>query len=144
MSVYYRYKKTEGGFRSLVELMEQTPLSRLQKMIGVGMIDDPEYTQKALNYLISFDDICRASDPDLNEILKQTNNSKIIAYSFHAESSEMKQKVLKLVPRSIQQDVSLLLETPIALAENKGAQFKIIGITRELERNKVLSIKKIP
>ena len=51
MGVYTRFKRNPDGLRQLVELLESTPSSRRQKMIDVGMQEDPDYTKQALQYV---------------------------------------------------------------------------------------------
>ena len=68
MSVYARFKRSPEGFRKLVELLESTPPSRRQKMIDVGMEEDAEYTNRALQYVMNFDDIIKLPDTELAEV----------------------------------------------------------------------------
>ncbi len=46
MGVYSRFKKSAHGFRKLVELLETTPAARRKKMVEVGMLKDPDYTER--------------------------------------------------------------------------------------------------
>jgi len=110
MSIYYRYKKSLGGFRSLVELMEVTPLARRQKMIELGLKEDPEYTQKALNFIISFQDIIESSNEELTEILYKVKNSMIIGYSINGKPESIKERFVKLAPRNLAADIQLVCD----------------------------------
>jgi hypothetical protein len=46
LGVYSRFKKSAHGFRKLVELLETTPAARRKKMVEVGMLKDPDYTER--------------------------------------------------------------------------------------------------
>ena len=78
MSVYARFKRTQEGFRSLIELLETTPMSRRQKMIDVGMAEDPVYTEKALSYVLTFEDVIQLPDLELAElIIRECGNPNV-------------------------------------------------------------------
>src|SRR5436305_9736278 len=80
MSVYARFKRNPEGFRQLVELLESTPPSRRKKMIDVGMAEDPVYTQRAIEYMMTFEDVLKLPDMELAEVIA-TTPARMIAYS---------------------------------------------------------------
>ena len=69
MSVYARFKRDPGGLRKLVELLETTPILRRQKMIDVGMAEDPVYTEKVLKFVMTFEDVIKLPDVELAELI---------------------------------------------------------------------------
>ncbi len=143
MSVYARFKKTPEGFRELVELLETTPLSRRKKMIDIGMLEDPEYTELALKYVFDFQDIVSLPDVQLAEVVAKTP-ARTIAYALQGQPEEIKKKILNNTPPQIGAEVRDYVNTAIGPREVGGAQMKIISIARELERKGLVRIKIIP
>ena len=145
MSVYGRYKKSGmDGFRNLVSLLETTPLERRQRMIDVGMLEDPEYTQQALQLMMNFADVLSLGDLELAELLNQVP-IRILATAIHPLSDEVKARFLRYAPRKKQADLKLLLEGgQPALGLVGGAQLQMVGHLRELEKNGVIRLKRIP
>src|SRR5690242_9988567 len=94
MSVYARFKRDHEGLRKLVELLESTPLSRRQKMIDVGNAEDPEYTEKALKYLLTFEDVIKLPDLELAEVIG-TAMPRITGYAISKSSPEIQERFLK-------------------------------------------------
>ena len=126
MSVYARFKRDQDGFRKLVELLESTPASRRQKMIDVGMEEDPDYTRKALEYIMTFDDVIRLPELELAEVCAKAP-SKMMAYALSQQPQDVKERFLRCSPREI-----------------TGAEIKVVETARDLERKGFVRIKKIP
>src|SRR5690348_9642457 len=128
MGVYTRFKKDPDGLRKLVELLEVTPPSRRQKMIDVGMQEDPDYTQKAMQYCIVWEDILKLNDMELAEVLSETP-ARMTAYAIIGAAEEVKTRFLnKANPRAaaeIKEYVELPGITPVQIA---GAQLKLIEV----------------
>src|SRR4051812_6972049 len=93
MGVYYRYKKDIDGFRRLVELLESTPMSRRQKMIDIGMQEDPIYTQRALDLILTFKDVIDLPDLELSEVLAGAP-PRMVGYAIHQQPDEIKKRFL--------------------------------------------------
>src|SRR4051812_32826622 len=94
MSVYARFKRDPDGFRKLVELLETTPISRRQKMIDVGMAEDAPYTEKALSFVMTFEDVMKLPDLELAELIA-TAPTRMTGYAVAKASKEVQQRFLK-------------------------------------------------
>jgi flagellar motor switch protein FliG len=143
MGVYSRFKRNPDGFRALVELLETTPASKRQKMIEVGMQEDAEYTERALKYVMTFEDILTLSDPELAEVLAKAP-PKMSAYSVSLAPEETKTRFLKnAIPRIMAEIKDCMLEK-IGPREVGGAQLKLVETARKLEKQGYVKAKKIP
>jgi len=143
MGVYSRFKKSAEGFRQLVELLESTPPSRRQKMITVGMLEDPEYTVKALEYVMTFEDVIGLSEPELAELMA-TLSPRIVAYAIAFLDKEIQKKFIRCSRTAIADELESCLEAKIGASEAKGAQLRLIVATRELEKKGLVRKKQIP
>jgi flagellar motor switch protein FliG len=143
MGVYTRFKKSPDGMRQLVELIESTPLSRRQKMIDVGMLEDPGYTQRALSYVIVFEDILKMPDMELAEVLGATPG-RFTGYAIWAQSEEVKNHFLsKSSPRAAAEAKEILESKNVTPGQIVGAQMKLIENARKLEKRGLLKTKRI-
>ncbi|MFZ9595336.1 MAG: FliG C-terminal domain-containing protein [Bdellovibrionia bacterium] len=143
MGVYFRFKKSFGGFRKLVELLESTPMKRRKRMIEVGMQEDPDYTEKALRYILTFEDISQLPVLELADVIAGTPPQHV-GYAIHGESDEVKQKFLSCVqPRSIG-EVRDAMESSVNAFQKSGAIAKMIEVARKLEKNGIVKTKRIP
>lgn len=144
MGVYTRFKRSPDGLRQLVELLESTPVSRRQKMIDVGMQEDPDYTQKALQYVINFDDVMKLPDLELAEVLSETP-PRFAAYAIHAVSQEVKDRFLSKAKPRVAAELKEFLDTPnVTLIQIGGGQLKMIEVTRKLEKRGIVKTKRVP
>ena len=143
MSVYARFKRDQDGFRKLVELLESTPLSRRQKMVEVGMEEDAEFTQKALEYVMSFEDVIRLPDLELAEVCSKAP-ARMLAYALGPQPSEVKDRFLRCSPPRIAAEVRDFLDVKVGPREVSGAEIKVIETAREMERKGFVRTKKIP
>jgi flagellar motor switch protein FliG len=144
MGVYTRFKRNADGLRQLVELLEVTPGSRRQKMIDVGMQEDAAYTQKALQYVMTFEDILKLPDMELAEVLSQAP-PRFTAYAIHAASEEIKNRFLSKCQPKIGAEIKECLEIPnVTPVQIGGGQMKMIEITRKLEKRGLVKTKRVP
>lgn len=143
MGVYTRYKRDPEGFRRLVELLESTPKSRRQKMIDVGMVEDPDYTLKALDYLMGFEDILKLPDMELAELLAKAP-PKMTGYAIHGMAKEILDRFVKNSKPQIAAEIRDYAEVKVGPTEMGGAQLKLITVARELEKRGFIKTKKIP
>lgn len=143
MGVYTRYKRDPSGFRQLVELLESTPKSRRQKMIDVGMSEDPDYTIKALQYVLTFEDVLNLPDAELAELLAKAPG-KITALAISSLEQAVKDRFLKCSQPMVAAEIKDYLQVEVAPREIGGAQMKLITVARELERAGYIRTKQIP
>ena len=143
MSVYARYKKP-GGLRQLVELLETTPAEKRQKMIDLGMAEDPEFTRKALACMFEFKDILAMTEVELPEILNRCASGRLIGYAVKSLTKDQQSLFLRCIPTSFLGDAREALELEPSLAEIGGARLKLIQAARSAERAGLLRIKQIP
>lgn len=143
MGIYTRYKRSPDGLRQLVELLEQKTGSKRQVLVDAGMNEDPDYTQLALQYVISFADVEGLNDMELAEVLSSTP-APVIGIAFSRSSAEVKQRVIKCAnPRSAA-EFKDSLENPDEKAPIGGAQLKLIASMRKLEKKGIVKVKRVP
>jgi flagellar motor switch protein FliG len=144
MSVYESFKKEEDGLRCLVELLEGTPAERQQRMIEVGMQEDPEYTKKALQYILSFEDIVSLSDLELSEVLSHATG-KVVGWAVHQMDTRTQMRFLSQVqPRIVSELKESLEDRWVTFTQVHAGKMKLIAIARRLEKQGVISAKRIP
>jgi flagellar motor switch protein FliG len=143
MSVYARFKRNPDGFRKLVELLESTAASRRQKMIDVGMEEDPDYTKKALEYVLEFEDVVRLPEAELCEVCAKAP-PRMLGYAVNQQPEEIQQKFLRCSKPAVAVEIRDFFDAKLGAIEISGARLKIIETTRELERKGLVQTKKIP
>jgi flagellar motor switch protein FliG len=143
MSVYARFKRDHDGFRKLVELLESTPASRRQKMIDVGMEEDADYTTKAMQYILDFQDIIDLPEMELAEVCAKAP-PRMIAYAISQLSQDVQDRFLKVCKPKVLGEVRDLMVVQVGLREIGGAQIRVIESARELERAGYVRTKRIP
>jgi flagellar motor switch protein FliG len=143
MSVYGRFKRSPDGLRKLVELLESTPVVRRQKMIDVGMAEDPDYTRQALELVMTFKDIVDLPEMELAEVCAKAP-VRMLAYSLHEADADTQNRFLRCCKPVVAAEVRDMLDAKIGLREVGGAQLKVVEAARELERHGFVRTKKIP
>jgi flagellar motor switch protein FliG len=143
MGVYTRFKKDPEGLRKLVMLLETTPAARRQKMIDVGMEEDPIYTQKALELMMNFQDIIKLPDLELAEVVAAAQ-VKSLSLAIHAAPQEVKDRFLKNAKPQIAAEMRENFGMTVGPKEIGAGQLKLIEVARGLERRGLVKTKKIP
>lgn len=145
MSVYSRYKRQPDGFRALVELLESTPSLRRKKMIDVGRIEDPDYTEDALRHMMSFEDILGMPDMELAEVVAEAP-PKMTAFAIAKASDAIKTRFVRCASPQRAAEIRDFLDeaTNLGAADRGGAQLKVVEAARALERRGVIRTKRIP
>ncbi len=142
MGVYSRYKQDPEGFRKLVELLETTPTARRQKMIDVGMTEDPEYTERAVKLMMNFQDILELPEPELAEVCA-TAQPRTIAMAISQLPPETKDRFLRCCKPPVAIGVRDYFGMAPTLSEIGGAQLKMIEVARSLEKRGFVKKKRI-
>lgn len=143
MSIYARYKREQEGFRQLVELLELTPLARRQKMIDAGMQEDPDYTQKALEFIMVFTDLIGLRDPELAELVFATP-PRYVASAIQSLTQEQKDRFIRCARPAQGGEIKEFLDQPVGPKEVSAAQYKMVELARDLEKKGYVSVKRIP
>lgn len=143
MGVYSRFKREPEGFRALVELLETTPIERRQRMIEVGRNEDPEYTERALRYVMTFEDILNLPDLEMAELMAEVP-ARPIAHAIGQLAEDLRMRFLRNAKGVKLTEVRDTLEETTTRREVGGAQLKVIEFARKLERRGLIRIKKIP
>lgn len=144
MSVYARFKRDPEGLRKLIQLLETTPVSRRQKMIEVGMNEDPAYTELALKYVMTFEDVMKLPDVELAELIA-TAPTRMTGYAVAKSSPEVQQRFLRNAIGSRAPEIRDFMEVPtVGLREIGGAQLKLVEVARTLEKQGLIKTKQIP
>ena len=143
MGVYSRFKKDASGFRNLVELLESTPKERRDRMIEVGQSEDPDYTNLALKYMLSFEDILNLPDLELAELMHEAPG-RVVAMAICKQPKEVKERFMRQCIGTKLGELRDDLDSENSLAAIGGAQLKVISIARQLEKKGRLRTKRIP
>ena len=144
MGVYTRFKKSQDGLRQLVELLESTPQSRRQKMIDVGMQEDPNYTNLALSCMLNFDDILKLPDMELAEVISEAPG-RFTGYAIHSQSEQTKNRFISKAQPRVAAEIKEVLEmTNVTPGQVVSGQAKLIETTRKLEKRGLVKTKHIP
>jgi len=145
MGVYTRYKRDPEGFRKLVELLESTPKSRRQKMIDVGMQEDPSYTEKALALMMNFQDILGLPDEELAEVVTKAP-AQMTAFAITKLDEPTQERFVRCAQTKppIMAQIRDFLGVDASIHQIGGAQLKLVSTARELERRGLVRTKRIP
>jgi flagellar motor switch protein FliG len=144
MGVYARYKKNPEGLRDLVSLLESASPQRRQKMIDVGMAEDPAYTLKAMGFMFTFADILELPDPELAEVICETP-APAIALAIGLLDPAVKKRFLVLTPKHLLGAVREALDSNTSVTESQAAsaQRRLIESARKLEKQGLVKTKRI-
>ena len=142
MGVYTRFKRGPEGFRALVELLESTPPGRRQKMIDAGMMEDPEFTDKALLAMFTFEDIKILPDVEMAELVAAAP-PRVIAIAIHAESEETKTRFIRNAKAPIGAEIRDFSATSYGPSETVGAQLRLVTTARKLEQQGKIKSKRL-
>ena len=144
MSVYARFKRDPDGFRKLIELLETTPAMRRQKMIDVGMAEDPVYTEKVLGYILTFEDLIHLPDLEMAELVK-ASPARMVGYAIAKSPPDVQSRFLKNTTAGGADEIQTYVDASgVGLREIGGAQLKLIEIARRLEKRSLIKTKRIP
>ncbi len=143
MGVYSRFKKSPDGFRQLVELLESTPMSRRQKMIDVGMAEDADYTRRAMEYILTFEDVLKLPEGELAEVCNAAQG-RTLAMAIAQQPKEVQDRFVRCCKPAKGVEVKDFLGSKIELREIGGAQLKLVEVTRSEERKGHVKTKRIP
>jgi flagellar motor switch protein FliG len=141
MGVYSRYKKQQDGLDNVCALWESSSAVKRQKMIEVGMKEDPEYTKMALSNMLNFEDIIKVSDSILMEILEKAP-AYSIANSLRSYPQQ-KDRFLKLAPARFRLDLKFFFDIKVSPAEETNAHMFFIKTARSIEKKHGLKIKRM-
>ncbi|MCM2279336.1 MAG: hypothetical protein NDJ89_14770 [Oligoflexia bacterium] len=143
MSVFARFKRTPEGFRALIELWESTPMERRKRMIEIGMAEDPVFAQRALEYVMTFNDVMKLPDVELAELMA-TAPPRVTAVALHGVDEAVQQRFIRNSKPTVGAEIRDYLNAKVGPREIGGAQLKLVEKTRELERRGLVLTKKIP
>jgi flagellar motor switch protein FliG len=143
MGVYARFKRDPNGFRRLVELLEATPKSRRDRMIEVGHQEDRDYTEKAMSYMMTFEDVLKMPDAELAELMAAAP-TRVIGTAISRAPEDVRERFLRNCPLGRGGEVKDYIKSDVALSAIGGAQLKLVEITRGLERQGLIKTKQIP
>lgn len=127
----------------MVALLESTAKDKRQRMIDVGMKEDPDYTQKLLNFLLTFEDVISLPDLELAEVLAKAP-PRVTAFAISKLGDDVIKRFLTNAKPKVMAEIRSHLEIEAGPREIGGAQLKLIEVTRELEKKGYVKCKKIP
>ena len=108
------------------------------------MLEDPDYTNLAMSYVITFEDVLHLPDIELDRLLAETP-TRITAYAIYSANDEIKNRFLAHSrPRAVA-EIREYFGTPnVTPIQIGGGQLKMIEITRKLEKRGIIKTKKVP
>jgi flagellar motor switch protein FliG len=144
MSVTARHKKP-GGFRKLVNSLEETTLEKRGTILRSLADEDLELAQEAEKCIFNFEEFITTNDLVLGEILDNFKYElRTVALAlYHADDALMKKFTLnmsKYLLRSFNEELEALEK--VLAKEQVGARFRVITRARELERQGRFVLKK--
>ena len=143
MGVYTRFKKTPGGLRAIVELIESTPSERRKRMLDVGQAEDAEYTQRILTLVMTMEDVIHLPDLEMAELVAEAQ-PPILGAAICKLSAETQARFLKNTKPNRLGAIKEAIEGEKGLGEIGRAQLKLITTARSLEKRGVIRTKRIP
>ncbi len=143
MGIYTRYKRNPDGLRQLVELLEAAPGTRRQKMIEAGMNEDPDYTQLALQYVMTFQDVEQLQDMELAEVLSATP-ARMVGIAFSRSAPDLKARVMKCANPRVAAEIKDLIEMEGDPKAVGGSQSKVVENMRKIEKKGGIKLKRVP
>lgn len=143
MGVYTRFKRSPEGFRQLVELWETTPMERRKRMIEVGMAEDKYFTERALQFVMTFHDVIALPDLELAELLA-TAPPRSTAFAIKELGDDVKERFFRNARPQVCAEIRDFMNMQIGTREIGGAQLKMVEKARELERRGLIKTKRIP
>jgi flagellar motor switch protein FliG len=144
MGVYTRFKqKGQEGFRALVQLLETTPMSRRERMIEVGMLEDPAYTELALKFVLKFEDLAQLPDLELAELTAKAP-ARTTAYALGGCDPAVVERFLRNSKAPVAAEIKDYMQTQIGPREIGGARLKLVEFARQLEQKGLIKSKRIP
>ena len=141
--MYDRYKRDPDGFRRLVELLETTPLKRRQELVAAGLKEDADYTNAAMDHILTFQVVMALPQMELTEVLAGLK-AKSVAHAILGLPEAERERLLACVQRAKVVEVNSYLDTTPSPIELGQAKKEAIIKARELERSGVLTVKRIP
>lgn len=113
-------------------------------MIEVGMAEDPEYTKRAMEFTLNFDDIMHLPDLELAEVLASMPG-RLIGFAIHQAPEEIKKRFMEKAQPRVYAEIKEALEmSNVSLAMIGSGQMKMIETARKLEKKGLVKAKKIP
>ncbi|MEK6578840.1 MAG: FliG C-terminal domain-containing protein [Bdellovibrionota bacterium] len=143
MGIYTRYKKSPDGFRQLVELLESTPSIRRKKMIDAGMAEDPEYTEEAMKFVFTFEDVLALPDNEMAELVNQVP-PRVTAFAIAKLNDDVKDRMYRCGNPRMVSEVKEYLSGNVEMRDIGGAQLKMVEALRKLEKRGMIKTKRIP
>lgn len=143
MGVFTRFKRDSDGFRALVELWESTPIERRKRMIDVGMQEDPDFVERALEYVMTFEDIMAMNDSEIAELMSVAPG-RITALAIAPLTDDEQKRFVRCSKPPVAEEIKTYLENQPGLREVGGARLKLVEFARGLEKRGLIKTKRIP
>jgi flagellar motor switch protein FliG len=127
------YEKA-GGVNSVAEMLNVSDRAIERAILESLAQEDPDLVEEIRRLMFVFDDLCKLSDKDIQNVLKNVETSQW-AMALKGASPELKQKILGNMS---QRAAALLTEEidflgAVKLSEVEAVQQQIVDIVRKLE-----------
>jgi flagellar motor switch protein FliG len=123
-----------GGVNSVAEILNVSDRATERALLESLAHEDPELVEEIRRLMFVFDDLCKLSDKDIQNVLKSVETNQW-AMALKGASAELKQKVLGNMS---QRAAAMLTEEmdflgAVKLSEVEAVQQQIVDIVRKLE-----------
>ena len=123
-----------GGVNSVAEILNVSDRATERSLLESLAQEDPELVEEIRRLMFVFDDLCKLSDKDIQNVLKNVETNQW-AMALKGASAELKQKILG----NMSQRASAMLAEEmdflgaVKLSEVEAVQQQIVDIVRKLE-----------
>lgn len=143
MSKLGPFKENITGFRKFVSALENWQGENLVEEIKEAKVDDIDFSNTALKYVITWDDIAKLEDRHLHELLNDIE-PKEIAKAIQHLASEKNLPIIDRLPEDKGRRIHAALTENYSLEERKEAYLKLIQHARQLEKSRKSPLQRIP
>lgn len=137
------YKQNVTGFRKFVQLLESTDHATIFKAFSEAAIEDLDFLNTALKYVITFDVIGTMDDRQLSVAFGKYDPELIAQAISHIEADE-RQPLIDRLPDDLRKRVGLALKGNCSEEDNIKAYERLVLHLRELERARKIDLQRIP
>jgi len=133
--------KLSRGVEFMVEVMNNLEESKAQMVLQRLEQQDPALAEEIRKRMFVFEDLLKADDRGLQNLLRQVD-SKVLATALKVASSELKEKIFRNLSQRAAQALQEEMEVlgPVRVSQVEAAQQEIIALARKLEQEGQLII----
>ena len=112
-------------------------------MIDAGMAEDPEYTEEAMKFVFTFEDVLALPDNEMAELVNQVP-PRVTAFAIAKLNDDVKDRMYRCGNPRMVSEVKEYLSGNVEMRDIGGAQLKMVEALRKLEKRGMIKTKRIP